>query len=234
VLLIACSQAGWIALLWQAVPTGASPLHPLLAGRRGVYLLTRPCASPMLLHDTVAAALDAGVVLVQYRDKSDDDARRHAEAELLARACAARAVPLVINDDIVLAAAVGAAGVHVGELDASVGAARATLGPEAIIGVSCYDDAGRAAAAATAGADYLAFGSFFPSPTKPHARRATPDLLAAAARHGRPRVAIGGITADNAGPLVAAGADLLAVISAVFDAPDPARAVRTFDHLFKP
>jgi thiamine-phosphate pyrophosphorylase len=127
---------------------------------------------------------------------------------------------------------VGAAGVHVGEHDASLAAARAALGPDAIVGVSCYDDATRAAMLAAAGADYLAFGSFFPSPTKPHARRASTDLLSTAARHGLPRVAIGGITADNAGPLVAAGADLLAVISAVFDAPDPARAVRDFDHLF--
>lgn len=207
-------------------------MHALLAGRRGVYLLTRPSASPLALHDTVAAALDAGVVLVQYRDKSDDAQRRHAEATLLARACAARAVPLMINDDVALAAAVGAAGVHVGEHDASLAAARAALGPDAIVGVSCYDDAGRAATLAAAGADYLAFGSFFPSPTKPHARRASLDLLTGAARHGLPRVAIGGITADNAEPLVAAGADLVAVISAVFDAPDPARAVRAFDHLF--
>ncbi len=207
-------------------------MHPLLAARRGVYLLTRPCATPMALHDTVAAALDAGVVLVQYRDKSTDTARRHAEATLLARACSARAVPFLINDDIELARTVGAAGVHVGEHDASLPAVRAALGPHAIVGVSCYNDAARAAALAASGADYLAFGSFYPSPTKPNARRASPDLLAMAAQHGLPRVAIGGITADNAGPLIAAGAELVAVISAVFDAPDPARAVCAFAPLF--
>lgn len=207
-------------------------MHPLLVARRGVYLLTRRCDSPAALHDTVAAALDAGAVLVQYRDKGEDSGRRLHEATLLARACAARSVPLIVNDDVALAQAVGAAGVHLGEHDAGLAAARAALGPGAILGASCYADPARAATAAAAGASYLAFGSFFASPTKPGARRAGVELLTSAARLGLPRVAIGGIRADNARPLVEAGADLLAVISAVFDAPDPARAVRAFEQLF--
>jgi thiamine-phosphate pyrophosphorylase len=103
----------------------------------------------------------------------------------------------------------------------------------AIIGASCYDDPGRAERAARDGADYLAFGAFHPSSTKPHARRASPQLLREAARFGLPRVAIGGITADNARPLIEAGADLLAVVSAVFDAPDIEAAARRFAQLFQ-
>ena len=100
------------------------------------------------------------------------------------------------------------------------------------LGASCYDDLGRARAAAAAGADYLAFGAFFPSATKPLARRATPALLAGAAALGLPRVAIGGVTPDNARPLVEAGAALLAVVGGIFDAPDPAAATRALAALF--
>ena len=107
------------------------------------------------------------------------------------------------------------------------------LGDDAIIGVSCYDDIGRARMLVAQGADYIAFGAFFPSPTKPHARRAGIDLLRDSASLGVPRVAIGGITPDNAGPVVAAGADLIAVISGVFDAPDPIAAARSCRSLFR-
>jgi thiamine-phosphate pyrophosphorylase len=141
-------------------------------------------------------------------------------------------VPLIVNDDAALAARTGAAGVHLGEHDGDVAAARAVLGDTAIIGVSCYDDPGRGEIAALAGADYIAFGAFFPSPTKPHARRAAPELLRAAARFGLPRVAIGGITPDNARPLIEAGADLIAVISGVFDAPDPIAAAQAYRACF--
>ncbi|HSR65937.1 MAG TPA: thiamine phosphate synthase, partial [Xanthomonadaceae bacterium] len=146
--------------------------------------------------------------------------------------CADAGVAFIVNDDVELARATDADGVHLGEHDARPDAARARLGPDAIIGGSCYADLDRAEAAARAGASYVAFGAFFPSPTKPLARRATPELLRAAACLGLPRVAIGGIRPDNAAPLVAAGADLIAVISGVFAAPDPAAAARACADLF--
>src|SRR5690606_20835623 len=119
-----------------------------------------------------------------------------------------------------------------GEDDGALREARQALGRDAILGASCYDDIARAEAAAAAGASYLAFGAFFSSPTKPGARRAAPELLAASARLGLPRVAIGGITPDNARQLIAAGADMVAVISGVFDAPDPAAAARAYRACF--
>ncbi|HEX7731319.1 MAG TPA: thiamine phosphate synthase, partial [Rhodanobacter sp.] len=125
-------------------------------------------------------------------------------------------------------------GVHLGRDDGDVAAARAVMGAGAIVGVSCYDSLERARTAAAAGADYIAFGAFFPSPTKPHAVRASPDLLRQSATLGLPRVAIGGITPDNAPSLVEAGADLLAVISAVFGAADVRAAAQRFARLYPP
>jgi thiamine-phosphate pyrophosphorylase len=122
--------------------------------------------------------------------------------------------------------------VHLGADDGDIATARNELGADAVIGVSCYDDLDRARRLAEAGADYLAFGAFFPSLTKPQARRADPDLLRASATFGLPRVAIGGISADNAAPLVDAGADYLAVISDVFGRPDVYAAARRFANLF--
>jgi thiamine-phosphate pyrophosphorylase len=191
---------------------------------RGLYLLTRETADTPTLLRIVGAALDGGAVAVQYRDKSCDAARRLAQARALVALCAAGGVPLIVNDDVALAARASAAGVHLGEHDVPIAEARAVLGATAIIGVSCYDDPARAARLAAQGASYLAFGSFFDSATKPAARRAHPALLHEARRLGLPLAAIGGITATNCGPLVAAGASLLAVISAVFDAHDPRAA----------
>lgn len=199
---------------------------------RGLYLVTRETADTPALLRVVRAALEGGAALVQYRDKSHDAARRQAQALALRESCEACGIGLIVNDDVALARTVAAAGVHLGVGDASVAEARDALGADAIIGVSCYDDPARAHAATRAGADYLAFGSFFASPTKPAARRATPALLADAARFGLPRVAIGGISAENAGALIEAGADMLAVISAVFDAPDPRAAARAFARLY--
>jgi thiamine-phosphate pyrophosphorylase len=142
-------------------------------------------------------------------------------------------MPLIVNDDVELAAGIGAAGVHLGEDDADIAAARSRLGNGAIIGVSCYDSLERARDLAAAGADYLAFGAFFPSPTKPQARRATPDLLRAARAFGKPLVAIGGITPDNAADLIAAGADFVAVVSGVFGQPDVTDAARRYASLFQ-
>lgn len=184
------------------------------------------------LSATVAQALAGGARVLQYRDKTADAARRHAEAAALKQLCDTHAVPLIVNDDVALAVAVGAAGVHLGRDDDDVAAARAALGAGAIIGVSCYDSLERARAAAAAGADYVAFGAFFPSPTKPQAVRASLDLLRQSATLGVPRVAIGGITPDNAPSLVEAGADFLAVISAVFAAPDVCAAAQRFARLY--
>lgn len=197
----------------------------------GLYLITPDEADTERLVARVKPLLEFAELL-QYRNKTADPALRAAQAAALAPLCRAAGVPFIVNDDARLAASVKANGVHLGEHDGTVAAARTILGSAAIVGVSCYDDLQRAHAAADADADYIAFGAFFPSTTKPNARRATPALLAAAGSLGLPMVAIGGITADNAPPLLAAGADLLAVVGGVFDAPDPVAAAREFRSLF--
>ncbi len=197
---------------------------------RGLYLLTRP--DPDLTGKT-AAALRGGARLVQYRDKSDDADRRFDEARQLRALCTAVSATLIINDDIELAIRTGADGVHLGRDDAGIADARAALGETAVIGASCYDSLEHARRAVAAGADYLAFGSFFPSPTKPGAVRAAPALLAAAREAFElPLCAIGGITPGNGADLVAAGADMLAVISGVFDAGDAEAAAGDYATLF--
>lgn len=197
---------------------------------RGLYAITDgPRAD---LSAACEAALRGGAAVVQYRDKTTDHARRRSEAAALAALCARFGAPLIVNDDVELAAATGASGVHLGEHDGDIAAARARLGERAIIGVSCYDSLARARDLAAAGADYLAFGAFFPSPSKPHARRATPELLRAAKSLGKPLVAIGGITPDNATPLIEAGGDFIAAISGVFAAGDPEAAARRYTVLF--
>lgn len=197
---------------------------------RGLYAITDGPRAGLL--DAVAQALAGGVRLLQYRDKTADTTRRHAEAVALKRLCDVHGAPLIVNDDVALAAAVSAAGVHLGRDDGDVAAARAVLGDGAIIGVSCYDSRALADAAVKAGADYVAFGAFFPSPTKPHAVRASLELLRQSAALGVPRVAIGGITPDNAPSLVEAGADFLAVVSAVFGADDVRAAAQRFARLY--
>jgi thiamine-phosphate pyrophosphorylase len=181
----------------------------------------------------VARALEGGARAVQYRDKSDDAARRQREVEELVTICRRYAAPLIVNDDVELAVACGADGVHLGRGDATVEAARARLGAGATIGVSCYDDLARALDAAARGADYIAFGSFFPSRTKPQAVRAPLELLREAhARLAVPMVAIGGITPENGASLIAAGADALAVIEGVFNQPDIRAAAERYARLF--
>jgi len=181
----------------------------------------------------VRAALDGGARVIQYRDKKSEPGQREAIARALDALCREHAVPLLINDDVVLAALVGAAGVHLGRDDPDIGAARAALGDTALIGVSCYNELGRARAAQAAGADYVAFGRFFASRTKPQAVPAAPELLRAArAELSIPIVAIGGITPENGATLIAAGADALAVIEGVFNQPDIRAAAERYARLF--
>ena len=194
---------------------------------RGIYALTPEHRSGAELTNTVASAIEYGVRAIQYRDKSADLEQRRRDAGALLEVCRARNVPLIINDDVELALATGADGVHLGRDDENLSAARSRLGGDAIIGVSCYDEPARALAAARNGADYVAFGSFFPSVTKPGAVRATTGIVATVRpRIQVPIVAIGGITPENAAPLLESGVDLLAVVNAVFGAPDIGQAVR--------
>lgn len=199
---------------------------------RGLYLVTPDETDSNRLCQRVRAVLPFAACL-QYRNKGATPALRGQQAALLQALCADADVPLIVNDESALALSVGAAGVHLGADDGGIAAARAVLGSDAMIGVSCYDDLQRAVAARHAGADYIAFGAFFPSPSKPDACHADPALLRDAATLGLPRVAIGGITPDNAGVLVDAGADLVAVISGVFDVADPVAAARRFRALFE-
>ena len=201
---------------------------------RGLYVITdRALAGGRALPPLVEDALAGGARVVQYRDKTTDHARRHAEAAALAVLCRDAAALLIVNDDVELALAVHADGVHLGRDDAAIAAARARLGPDRVIGVSCYDRFELALAAQEAGADYVAFGSFHPSPTKPAAVRADLSLLARGRRELTvPLVAIGGITPENGRALVVAGADMLAVINAVFGAADVRAAAAAFAPLF--
>ncbi|MCC4599914.1 thiamine phosphate synthase [Xanthomonas melonis] len=200
---------------------------PHLEDARGVYLITpdEPNTQRLLLR---TVPLLPSVTWLQYRNKQADAPLRLRQARALHEACAAHGVPLIINDDAQLAAQVGAQGVHLGEDDGEVAAVRALLGEQAIIGVSCYDGIDRARIAAAAGASYVAFGAFFPTTTKQTTRRATPALLQQAATLGVPRVAIGGITPAHVPDLVAAGADLVAVVSGVYAAADPVAAVQAY------
>jgi len=199
----------------------------------GLYVLTPELADTALLVARVAAAISGGASAVQYRNKQGDAALRREQALALRALCAARDATFIVNDDVDLAAEVGADGVHLGRDDGEIGAARRRLCAGAIIGASCYDSLDLAQRALAAGADYIAFGSFYPSRVKPDAVRAEPALLTRAkARWTVPVVAIGGITATRAPALTAAGADALAVISAVFDATDITAAAGAFGAAF--
>jgi len=201
---------------------------------RGLYAIADSVyLAPSVFVPAVAAALAGGARVIQLRDKRlDAGTREHLARELVAL-CQSQGVPLLINDDVALAAAVGAAGVHLGREDADLATARRALGPQAIIGVSCYNELARARAAKRGGADYVAFGRFFPSRTKPQAVVASLELLRLAhAEIAMPIVAIGGITPENGGSLVAAGADALAVIEGVFNQPDIRAAAARYARLF--
>ena len=199
---------------------------------RGLYAVTPGMPDTDALVERVEACLRGGARLVQYRAKGAPRALALAQACRLVEACGRHGVPLIVNDSIELALAAGAAGVHVGRDDDSAADARKAF-PRGLVGVSCYGDVERARAAGLARADYIGVGSMFPSPTKPGAVRAPLELIARAREaSGLPVAAIGGITAHNAPDLIGAGADMVAVISAVFDAPDVERAARDIARLF--
>jgi thiamine-phosphate pyrophosphorylase len=191
---------------------------------KGLYAITPDGLQGETLSAAVAAALAGGCRWIQYRDKRASVAVRRREAQRLNALCRAQNAGLIVNDDVALARDIGVAGAHLGEDDGDLALARATLGPCAILGASCYQDMEKARAALRAGADYVAFGALYPSPTKPLARLAPLALLRQAKRElDAPVCAIGGITLANAAPLLAIGVDLLAVVSDLFSSCDPAQ-----------
>jgi thiamine-phosphate pyrophosphorylase len=193
----------------------------------GVYAITPECDGVGELEDMVGAALAGGVRLVQYRNKRSGVQRRFEQANMLMRLAREAGATLIVNDDPWLAAQCGAHGVHLGREDAGLAAAREAVGTSAMIGVSCYASLSRAVQMQAAGADYVAFGSFFASRTKPGAVSAPLALLSEAAGVIRlPIVAIGGIGPDNAAAVLQAGASAIAVISSLFGARDIAAAAR--------
>lgn len=199
----------------------------------GLYAITRETDNTGYLLASVEAALRGGAGVVQYRDKSTDIARQHEQASELLALCQRYKVPLIINDSLRLADLVGADGVHLGRDDGTLHEARIVLGHDRIIGISCYQSYLLAEAAQAKGADYVAFGSFFPSVTKPNAPRAELDILLQAARCLHvPIVAIGGITLHNADSVINAGADAIAIINALFDSQNIEVTARQFTNLF--
>lgn len=201
----------------------------------GLYAITPDAGDSRALVERVRAAMQAtaprGWAALQYRNKRAGAAQREIEAHALAALCREYGVPLIVNDDVDLALAVGADGVHLGRGDGDLAAARARIGGR-LLGASCYDSLDVARRAIAAGADYVAFGSVFPSPTKPDAVRAPLSLFGQARALGVPLAAIGGITLENATDVIRAGADCIAVISALFEAPDVRERARAFTDLF--
>ncbi len=199
----------------------------------GLYGVTPDDADSARLMTRVRAALDGGMRILQYRNKTANARLRREQAAALHALCREYDATLIINDDLELALAIDADGLHLGGEDGSLAAARARLGPDKWLGASCYRSLDNAARAIAEGADHIAFGSFFVSTVKPGAVRSTPSLLTEAKqKFGVPVVAIGGITLDNASLLIAAGADSVAVITALFSAPDVALAAQKFNVLF--
>jgi len=203
-------------------------------GIQGLYAITpdRPPTLPVLLNQ-VEQAIIGGAGIIQYRDKGDEAGRRRRYVTALSALCRRHEVLLIVNDDPYLARDSGAAGVHLGQDDASISTARELLGEQAIIGVSCYNRLDLALQAEQSGADYIAFGSFFPSPTKPEAVIAALPLLTQARQQlSIPIVAIGGITSDNGADLLSAGATSLAVVSGIFAQTDISAAAQAYARLF--
>lgn len=199
----------------------------------GLYAITPECADRALLLRQVEAVLQGGCRILQYRDKLSAPAERVGRARALRNLTRRFDTCFLINDDLALAVLVAADGVHLGSEDGNLLAARAILGPDKILGASCYADFSAAEAAQQAGADYVAFGAVYPSLTKPNARPAPVDLFSRAKTALTvPSCAIGGITQGNAPPLITAGADMLAVITDLFSAPDIAARATAYQKLF--
>lgn len=203
---------------------------------RGLYAVTPDDNLLPRLSALVSATLQGGVKIVQYRNKTAPQPLRRSQAAELVRICRAEGAKLIVNDDLALALEIGADGVHLGRDDGDLRAARRLLGPDRILGVSCYNEMSRAEAAVAAGADYIAFGAVFSSRTKPAAIEAPLSLISEAkARFGSQDVAIaaiGGITLNNAPQVIAAGADLVAVITDLFDAMDITSRSEAYQQLF--
>ena len=209
-------------------------IEPVRHQLRGLYAITPEGLSAATLLARVEAALSGGAAVIQYRDKRPDETRRAEAARALLGLCRRFGACLLINDDRPLALAVDADGVHLGAADGDLRAARQALAPGRLLGASCYADFERARAAVAAGADYVAFGAVYASSTKPSAQRAPLSLFARCRSELRlPACAIGGITVDNAASLLAAGADMLAVISDLFEAPDVAARAAAYHQLFE-
>lgn len=200
---------------------------------QGLYLVTPDWDDTARLLAVTELALAADVALLQYRHKHADVALRRTQASALLDLCRRYHTPLLINDFVDLCQEIGADGVHVGGTDATPAAARAALGPDKLVGASCYGDLALARQAVAAGASYVALGGFYPSRVKCYPVTTPPTLVADVKRTlALPCVVIGGMTPANAAPLVAGGADLVAAISSVYLADDPAAAVRAFAMLF--
>ena len=211
---------------------GSESSHISQQAISGLYAITPDEPDTAELLRKVRLALLGGARVLQYRNKAATQALHVEQAHALRELTHEFLVPLIINDDALLAQQSAADGVHLGGEDGSVAAARARLGSGKLIGVSCYNRLASAHEAVSLGADYVAFGSFFPSTVKPEALFAAADLLRQARREiAVPLVAIGGITVHNGAQLLEAGADALAVISAVFGATDIQGAARRFSNL---
>ncbi|WP_456378078.1 thiamine phosphate synthase [Thiolapillus sp.] len=200
----------------------------------GLYAITLEGSHGEELFAQAEAALCGGSRILQYRDKSGDTQRRQKEAQALLALCRQYQAMLIINDDLELCRQCDAHGVHLGRNDSRLETARKKLGQNKIIGISCYNDLSLAHHAASQGADYLAFGAVYPSSTKPAAVHASLELLRQAkAELDLPIVAIGGITPENAGQVIQAGADMVAMIQGLFGQQDIRLAARKTTRLFK-
>jgi thiamine-phosphate pyrophosphorylase len=202
---------------------------------KGLYAITDTRQrEPEILCQQVEAALQGGVTLIQYRDKSLDPVYRRECATRMLALTARYDACLLINDDVQLAKEIGAHGVHLGQSDTPIAEARQVLGQEQIIGITCHDQLPLARAAQQAGADYVAFGRFFPSATKPHAVPAPLELIQQAQQElDIPIAAIGGITLQNALPLIHSGAHMLAVVEGLFGQDDIRGTAQAFQRLFE-
>jgi thiamine-phosphate pyrophosphorylase len=200
-----------------------------MALKRGLYLVTPDWDDTERLLCVSEEALRGGAVVLQYRHKTADAALAYEQADALLALCRRHGVPMIVNDNVELCLRIDADGIHVGGTDSKVGDVRAAVGNGKIVGASCYGSLALAHEAAQAGASYLAFGGFYPSQVKKYEMGTSPELIAQAkAAIALPIVVIGGMTVENATPLVAQGADMVAVISAVYAAPEPQAAGRAF------